>query len=137
MFKAGKYYVGDLCYVVEKHEDWMQLLNDTDYFRNDNQSYKGYPIFVASTAHGDGTFHDQFDNKYAVDAGIIGIMPFEAIEKEGKGGNIIDFKEDFEVVTAHGIFYIGDIKIDTYGWGEDEDDEQEDEDDFWNDEDDN
>jgi len=133
MFKAGKYYVGDLCYVVDKHEDWMQLLNDTDYFRNENQSYKGYPIFASSTAHGDGRYYDQFNREYGVDAGIIGIMPVEAIEKEGKGGNVIEFKEDFDVVTAHGIFYIGDIKIDTFGWGDDDDEEDEEE--FWNEDD--
>ena len=53
-FKAGKYYVGDPCYVVKDHNVWIKLLDDTDYFQNENQTYKGQTIFAEGTAHGDG-----------------------------------------------------------------------------------
>ena len=39
--KTGKYYIGDPCYVVEDQNDWIKLLEDTNYFKNKNQSYRG------------------------------------------------------------------------------------------------
>lgn len=73
-FKAGKYYVGDLCYVVKEYSDWMKLLEDTNYFQNENQSYKGYPIFAESTAYGDGVYYDQDDREYSVDATCVAFV---------------------------------------------------------------
>lgn len=55
-FKKGKYYIGDPCYAVDRHDDWIDLLNQTKYFMNDNQSYNGYPVLAGSTAYGDGVF---------------------------------------------------------------------------------
>lgn len=125
-FKAGKYYIGDLCYVVKEHSDWMKLLEDTNYFQNENQSYKGYSIFAESTAHGDGVYYDQDGREYGVDAGIIGIMPVEVIESDGKGGNIIEFKEDFEVETIElGVFKFGNIVINTAGWNDENEESEE------------
>jgi hypothetical protein len=104
----------------------MKLLEDTNYFQNENQSYKGYQIFADGTAHGDGSYTDNYNRVYHVDAGIIGIMPVEAIESDGKGGNIIEFKEDFRVTTIkRGVFKFGNIVIDTTEW-DDEDDEDDD-----------
>lgn len=123
-FKKGKYYIGDLCYVVEKHDDWMELLEKTNYFRNENQEYKGCPILAGSTAYGDGIYADNKGRTYCVDAGIIGIMPIECIDKKHDNienlGNIVDFEEDFDVLIEDGIFRFGDISINTV-WDEEED----------------
>lgn len=112
-FKAGKYYVGDLCYVVKEEGEWDKLLEDTNYFENDNQTYNGCPIFAKSTVFGDGEYFDQDDRSYLVDAGIIGIMPFEIIEGKVNRGHIIEFNTDFEVSAKDGVFTFGNIVIDT------------------------
>ena len=127
-FKAGKYYIGDPCYVVKEHEDWMKLLEDTNYFQNDNQTYKGFPIFASGTAYGDGCYYDQEGREYGVDAGLIGIVPFEAIEGDGRGGQIIEFQEDFHVgCSEDSVFTFGNIVIYTGNEDEDEDDWEEEE----------
>lgn len=125
-FKAGIYYVGDVCYVV-KREDWMPLLEKSKYFNCETTGqwggeYNGFPMFVASTAYGDGEYRDDFFRKYLVDAGVIGIMPVEALTKnpEGQGGQIITFPHNFEVHAMKGVFHFGDVYIDTSGEEEEE-----------------
>jgi hypothetical protein len=120
-FKAGKYYVGDLCYVVSD-DNWMPLLERTDYLSIGEFEYKGMRTYADSTAYGDGTYYDNYGREYGVDAGLIGIMPIEAIDNESNGGNIIEFENDFEVWSEEGLFRFGNITIDTKG--EDEYDEE-------------
>ncbi|APR02385.1 hypothetical protein RSJ2_3982 (plasmid) [Clostridium botulinum] len=123
-FKKGKYYIGDPCYAVKEQKDWSKLLDDTDYFEAENQFYKGYPILGGGTAYGDGIYKDNEGRKYSVDAGLIGIMPIEAIDKECENierlGNIIDFDNNFITEIKDGIFKFGDIVIDTIGEYEEE-----------------
>lgn len=112
-FKAGKYYVGDLCYAVSD-ENWDQLLDDTDYLEADNMTYKGVPIWAHGTAYGDGGYKDLQGREYTVDAGIIGVMPYEVVDGDSiTGGQVIDFPNDFSVSYRNGKFLIGDIVINT------------------------
>ena len=125
-FKAGTYYVGDVCYVI-KDEDWMPLLEKSKFFNCQGSGqwegeYNECPMFVASTAYGDGTYHDEEGRGYAVDAGVIGIMSVDAITTNpfGEGGQVITFDEDFEVSWEAGDFQFGHIHIDTRDEEEDE-----------------
>lgn len=133
-FKAGKYYVGDLCYVIN-NEHWQEILNRTNFFGNfgdESFEFKGKICFISSTANGDGRFYDYEDREYSVDAGDIGVMPFDIIDDnfKGKGGQIIEFENDFIAsCTDKGMFKIGDIRIDTDDFAEDDEDDEED----WND----
>jgi len=126
-FKKGKYYIGDPCYAVEKQDDWAKLLEKTNFFRNEKQKYKGYPIFAGATTYGDGVYEDNEGRTYFVDAGLIGIMPIECIDKKCCNvenlGNIIDFEDDFNVSIEDGVFKFGNILINT---GNDDKDEYED-----------
>jgi hypothetical protein len=127
--KAGWYYIGDPCYLFE--ESWDQILEETDYFNNKDSKMLGHDFFCSNTAHGDGEFHDQFNNRYPVDAGCISCLPIELMDvdkrvtkEQVKGfGSIIFFENDFECLQDEGIFQIGHIRIDTYGYDEDEDEE--------------
>lgn len=121
-FKAGKYYVGDLCYVITD-ENWDKLLDETDCLESENQTFKGEKIASHGTYCGDGSYEDQKGRKYSVDAGIIGIMPAHLMEDTSDGGQVIEFKEDFTFEYDDGIFYIGDIEINTKGYDEEEDEE--------------
>ncbi|NLK64953.1 MAG: hypothetical protein GX289_07650 [Tissierellia bacterium] len=115
--KTGKYYIGDPCYVVEDQNDWIKLLEDTNYFENKNQSYKGQPIYCGGTAYGDGCYESNKGKCYGVDAGLLGIMPVEVIdipETEAEFlGSIETFDKDFDVEIGKGLFIFGDIIIDT------------------------
>lgn len=131
-FKPGIYYIGDPCYAIQG-DDWDQILNETDFFQNEKQTWKGKQIFASDTAYGDGTYLDQFKNEYPVDAGLIGIMPIEICDfgegityKNGKWsdtrgipnftfqpGNVFEFKEEFEVDALNGKFQFGHVFIDT------------------------
>lgn len=127
MLPAGKYYVGDLCYVM--HPQWdevchlMFALNapDSGEFTLEN----GVKFASQSTAYGDGTYFDQDNRKYPVDAGLIGCIRVRDIidpKANLKGGNIIKFDQPFETSFEEegGIIRIGHIVIKT---GEDEEDE--------------
>jgi len=129
-FKAGKYYVGDLCYVIN-NENWEILGKKTNWFQDDEQfEFKEKTVFFARTAHGDGRFYDRNDYEYSVDAGLIGVIPFDIIDKneEGRGGQVIEFANDFIVYEEDGKFHIGSIMIDTS-----EDEDEDDEDDYYED----
>ncbi len=122
-FKAGKYYVGDPCYVI-RDDEWKELLAHSDFFNCGYYQWKGHRMFTASTAHGDGCFMDNEGREYGVDAGVIGIVPYDYIImcdcpdciNGVEGGHVIEFKEDFEVcMLDRGVFCFGHIVIDSAG----------------------
>ncbi len=119
IFKAGKYYIGDICYVLPE-SDYDQMLEKSNYFKIKTThqwdgEYRGHPIFVASTSYGDGVYGDNYGRDYYVDAGIIGIVSVEALVVKSKIelGNLIEFENDFRVSYDDGIFLFGDVVIDT------------------------
>ena len=120
--KKGIYYVGDPCYIF--NNSWLEVLNATNYF-NDNEIVTVFKkeCCAGGTAYGDGSYFDNFNRKYWVDAGLIGVFPISLINKDKKvtrkkielseGMHIIEFTEDFEVSISGGIFKFGDILINT------------------------
>jgi hypothetical protein len=129
MMQAGKYYVGDLCYVM--HPEWDEACNIFFQGRDDHGCNEGEfnlkdgRRFVSySTKYGDGCYEDQNGNVYCVDAGLIGCIKVEDIrdeisEKEMmRLGNIVEFKQPF---TCHGgrtrewdgVIQIGHLRIET------------------------
>ena len=145
--KAGTYYVGDPCYVLDAtfDFDWMEILLATGYFGiyhpgtedkmdpDENDGYfeiDGVRIFASSTDHGDGAYLDNSEREYGVDAGLIACIPVEllggeeAVEKAVFGlANIVEFEHDFscETVDEDGTIHIGDIEVYTGFEDEDED----------------
>jgi hypothetical protein len=125
-FKAGKYYVGDPCYAIPD-EEWGSLLKDTGFFglETDNTitnwddglyEYRGYTCFVDGTAYGDGVYCGQNGEEFGVDAGLIGIIPMDAIPNfDCDGGEEMTFEKDFDVWTEDGVFYFDELVIDTKG----------------------
>ena len=123
VMKAGRYYVGDPCYMF--NDNWGVVCNA--YFgegclgKDGNLEVFGETIFMDSTAFGDGTYADNKGRLYAVDAGVLGVVPIKlrGIDNKlkdaeiGKGLHVIDFPQDFECSCEEGIFVFGDIVIDT------------------------
>lgn len=134
MMPAGKYWVGDLCYVM--HEEWDEVCGLFFKDRNDqgcNQGEftlkDGRRFASFNTKWGDGSYLDQYGNSYGVDAGLIGCIRIDDIREysiasdaEGPfaGGHIVEFATDFEVSGNDtdrrdwsGIIRIGPLTIDT------------------------
>lgn len=119
---AGIYYVGDPCYTAGQDDNaWQKWCNAVP----DNgellaATYNGFPVIGLHTAHGDGTYNDSDGYEYGVDAGMIGIVPVELIEKMGVQvdssdyGRIVEFTEETQLVRhSDGVLEIGPIVIDT------------------------
>lgn len=81
---AGKYIIGDPCYLFD--DNWSDILDDNDYFECDldKQVINGLGVAVMPTEHGDGSYYDSDEFEYGVDAGLIGIMPYELLTWENK-----------------------------------------------------
>lgn len=131
-FPAGKYYIGDLCYVIGG-EDYDNTVGDgADGFYTNGKHVIGY----FGTAYGDGFYEDTHGRKYGVDAGIIGIAPVALIdEKEGGLGGIITFENEFIFgCTPDSTFYVRDAvnpanSFEIPTGDEEEEEEEEDEED--------
>lgn len=76
---GGEYYIGDPCYVIDESlwSKFCTMIDDCD----DGAvfEFEGHQVFVCSTNYGDGTYKDQMQRQYPVDAGIIGAIPIALI----------------------------------------------------------
>ena len=116
---AGTYYVGDPCYVFER-PSWELLGAQTDWFTNPVATLNGRKMLAFGTAYGDGVYEDGYHNEYPVDAGLIGVVPIEMIEKSHKG-YIVVFSRPFYCSSENGRLSFDQIVIDTNPQDEDDD----------------
>ena len=126
--KAGKYWVGDLCYVL--HDRWDEFCDKTVVDNNCLDGglllSDGTRVAQYHTAHGDGCYCDQFGNDYPVDAGLIGCIRIEDIRDNDPGrwdagGHVHEFPKEFYTDADDGIIHIGHLVIDT-NWEDNNDD---------------
>jgi hypothetical protein len=133
--KAGKYYVGDLCYVLG--DRWTEVCDliivDHQCLDGEFELKDGTKFAIYSTAWGDGCYLDREGRDYPVDSGSIGCVLVSSItpgELDKIGGNLIEFNDDFETYSEDGLIIIGDVEIDTKGEEEEDDDYFDDEEDY-------
>ena len=130
---AGKYYVGDLCYVmVDAWDEVCELLFEThEYGKFVLKDGREFAIFP--TKFGDGSY-----NGISVDSGTIGCIKYDSIFPEMREydsrrfiSKTIEFDSDFEVFEDNGYINIGHLEIDTNDDYEDDyySDDDDDEDD--------
>ena len=121
--KAGKYYIGDCCYILEeaKGYNWGDFC---EMFFNDEESIvvDGNEIVCYSTAYGDGYYPSNVDFSFPVDAGMIGVTPAELWKGEDHpfGCILVDFTYDFNCFKDEAVLHFGHIFIDTAPEDEDE-----------------
>ena len=114
---AGRYIIGDPCYSVPD-DQWDDLLDKTECFESPEGSFKseetGEEVRVVAfgTAYGDGVYTDQGGQRFAVDAGVIGIMSANGVVA-GESTHIVEFKHDFQCFEHYGVIEFGHIIIDT------------------------
>jgi hypothetical protein len=125
---AGKYYLGDPCYVWPD-DLWMDFCHELE--NSALIDTKGYGYAVAlSTAYGDGVYpgnHGLPD--LGVDAGLIGLVPLQYVIEHGEGletaeklGAIVEFDTSVEVWDEDGTLHFGAYEVYTAC---DEDEEEE------------
>ena len=140
--KAGKYYVGDLCYVFDDKDcqDVCKLIIDGHSCLEGQLNLPdGRRFAIFNTAWGDGEYYDQNSHSYSVDAGSIVCTLVENISSSKYKniedlGKIVEFKNDFAVYSKEDKIIIGHIEIDTDPDFDDDDEEDYDEEVFedWN-----
>lgn len=117
---AGSYYIGDLCYVL--NDNWDEVCSlffegRTDHGCNQGGfTLKDGRNFVCfNTAWGDGSYEDNYGRQYGVDAGCIGAMQVpNCFEGAPLGGNIVEFKNEFECrKEGRGLLIFGNVEIET------------------------
>jgi hypothetical protein len=133
MMPAGKYYIGDLCYVMDDAE-WLEVcdltIRGSRVIDGEFQLKDGRRFAMYGTAYGDGTYHDHYGFSYSVDSGSIGCIRMEDIKASntyslGDTQAILDFGaiQDFDTdfVTGgpvdepgwEGLIQFGHIVIET------------------------
>lgn len=111
---AGTYWLGDPCYAIE--DGWERFL--------DEGIFAGGPIgplgkngeaLAFGTAYGDGCYEGSDGNHYAVDAGLIGLVPVKHAEKtpNDKLSKKVTFTEPTLCTNRNGLMKFGSITIDT------------------------
>jgi hypothetical protein len=121
MMPAGKYYIGDLCYVMDSDE-WDEFCAITIQGNNcidgEFELPDGRRFATYGTRWGDGEYYDQYGHTYSVDAGLIGCIRVEDI-RANKYDNILDlgavqeFAEPFVTGSHKGQLVFGHVLIDT------------------------
>lgn len=138
---AGKYYIGDACYVIDD-EKWMDFL-ETGFWPAEKKGevvfeYEGHKCFAHYTAFGDGVYTEcKTGAQLPVDAGMLSAIPLALIAKRSledaaKLGIIVEFEHDVSVSYEDGTFYIGGHTIHT---GDSDEEEIWEDEDFSDDED--
>lgn len=124
---AGKYYVGDLCYVLgDKWDEVCEVTITKDHqcLEGGFQLKDGTVFTMFGTAWGDGEYQDQEGNSYGVDSGTIGCVSIEYLDmdkinaKYPQGidglGKVHDFPDRFDCYTdGKGKLTFGHVVIDT------------------------
>ncbi len=98
-FPAGRYYIGDLCYVL----DWDEVGEVTKWRDGEFHLKDGTKFVTYGTAYGDGSYPavDGYTNEVVdycpVDSGTIGLVSTDGMNEfdAGRNGIVVDMKEDF------------------------------------------
>lgn len=117
---AGKYVLGDPCYSVPDAL-WLPLLKSCDYFVNPIGTVNGVNVLAFSTMYGDGEYRASNGENYPVDAGLIGLVPYDFAEiNYPYSVTIVTFDEPtYCYKDGQGTLTFGDIDIYT-GLSDDE-----------------
>ena len=118
---AGRYYVGDLCYVMTDWE-WDEFCDITikvhECVDGEFEFADGRRFATYGTAWGDGVYHSNRGTSHSVDAGLIGCIRIQDIQASKYEdleslGAVVDFDQDFETGEDQGVIWFGTLRVDT------------------------
>lgn len=107
---AGRYYIGDLCYVMNDDEwdDFCKItIRGHECLDGEFEMPDGRRFATYGTKWGDGTYSDNYGNSYSVDAGLIGCIRVEDIRADkysdiDRLGCMHEFTTDFATSGGRG-----------------------------------
>lgn len=112
---AGKYWIGDLCYVLK--DQWDEVcsltINGNDCLEGEFTLADGTRFATLGTAHGDGEYLDATGHHYPVDSGTIGCVLAELVDDKMSGGHVLEIPYEFEPRSSGGFLRFGWVVIDT------------------------
>lgn len=114
---AGRYYIGDLCYVMDG--EWTEvckLIIDGHNVKSgifklaDGRTFANF-----TTKYGDGHYEASNGDELCVDSGSIGCIRVEDITVGDLShlGTVVDFADPFTVGSNDGEISFGHITVDT------------------------
>jgi hypothetical protein len=121
---AGRYYIGDLCYVM--HSEWDEACAmffpprhegrglDGEFTLKDGRRFASF-----GTAWGDGEYYNNIGTSHGVDSGSIGCILVADIQDDTYPnieslGTVVEFTEPFEVQKiGKGLLKFGHVEIET------------------------
>ena len=120
---AGKFYIGDLCYVM--HDVWDEAVSlmfpdnhsgrgvDGEFTLRDGRRFANF-----GTRWGDGTYTSNIRTRHLVDSGSIGCIRVEDIRDNTYDnietlGAVVEFAQPFEVSEDSGLICFGAVEIET------------------------
>lgn len=126
---AGKYYIGDLCYVMDDKE-WDEFcgitIKDNECLEGEFEMKDGRKFATYGTKWGDGTYRSNIGTEHCVDAGLIGCIRVEDIrankyDKIEELGAVVEFKQPFTTEGGRavknwdwdGVIRFGNVMIET------------------------
>jgi len=122
----GRYYVGDLCYVIE--DAWGEVCDFMFAGKGNNEGQftlkDGRTIVIYGTRYGDGTYESNLGTRHSVDAGVIGAMLESQCDKKyehiAELGAFIDFPQPWTHSGSgdsrrdwDGVIRLGHVEIQT------------------------
>ena len=122
MMPSGRYYIGDLCYVMS--DDWDEVLDltiakDGKLLNGEFVMKDGRRFAMYSTKYGDGSYCSNMGTNHAVDSGTIGcilvndIIDIPKYEVDGKLGAVVTIDSSFSTAERDGLIVFGDVIINT------------------------
>ena len=120
---AGKFYIGDLCYVM--HDVWDEAVSlmfpdnhsgrgvDGEFVLRDGRRFANF-----GTRWGDGTYTSNIRTRHLVDSGSIGCIRVEDIRDNTYDnietlGAVVEFAQPFEVSEDSGLICFDAVEIET------------------------
>lgn len=132
MMQPGRYYIGDLCYVMDSR--WQALCRifidrDDRVLEGEFNTDDGLRFATFSTAYGDGHYRASNGARLSVDSGSIGCVRVDDIRPcdcDGVAlGTVVEFPEPFRVSTdGRGRLTFGYVTVNTAEDDADDDWEQ-------------
>ena len=122
---AGRYWVGDLCYVM--HDEWKEvcdlIIDGHDVHDGEFTLADGRRFAIYSTAYGDGSYTNNHNSdRLCVDSGSIGCIRLEDIDQDNTqndiaSGIVVEFERPFSTSGGRGdngwdgTIHIGHVEV--------------------------
>lgn len=111
---AGRYYIGDPCYVIDD-DKWHEFLFGFQNTDDDGGifDFEGTAACAFYTHYGDGCYEANNGDMLGVDSGIIGAVPMELVGDDTLPlGTEVEFREAFDCVRdPDGCLHFGTFSV--------------------------